>query len=104
MRTDVAILILLDWRQGDETATIPDLIGELAAVDLGANQSTVHRVIQRLREAGKVTCLGHEHVHGRYLTRMYRLTRAGRRDARRRKDSIQKLLDTPPEDLMADAS
>ncbi len=104
MRTDDAILILLDWRQGEETASVADLLGELAAVSMGVDQSTVHRVIQRLRESGLVTCPGHEHVQGRYLTRMYRLTRSGRRDARRRKESIQKLLDTPPEDLLEDAS
>ena len=100
MQTDDALLILLDWRLAEETVTITDLHAELSAVGLAVDPSTVHRSIQRLRNLGQVTCLGHEHSDGRYLSRMYALTRTGRLAARGRRSLIEKLLETPPSDLL----
>jgi DNA-binding PadR family transcriptional regulator len=100
MRTDDALLILLDWRLAEESATITELHAELSAAGLTVNPSTVHRSIQRLRDIGQVTCLGHEHSDGRYLSRMYALTRTGRLAARGRRGIIEKLLETPPSDLL----
>ena len=83
---------------------IGEIQAELTAANIIADPSTVHRTVQRLREQGYISCLGHGHTQAKYLSRKYCLTRSGRRAARQRKDLMQRLLDTPPQDLLAEAA
>jgi|LWDU01.1.fsa_nt_gi hypothetical protein len=102
MKTEDALLILLDWRQGEDTATISELYRELSAANVHVDLVTVHRNVQRLRDTGHITCTGHAQNDGVHLARIYRLTRSGRNAARMRKEIMQVLLDTPPQDLLAE--
>lgn len=99
MKAEDAILILMSWRQNEDPCTISGLHEECVALDIRTDRSTVARTIERMRNDGYVSCLGHDHVEGQWIARQYCLTGMGRIVAQQRREMMTRLLNTPPEEL-----